>query len=143
MKKISIPLFFLVFACVFNYSKVAANSKCLAYEPEIISVTGIIHPETFAGPPNYSSIEKGDEALKYWIITLDNEICVNKNTDEGNIPEYQIKVMQLVFVGSGEYDLYRSLLGKKVKIYGSLYHMYAGRHFTTVLIRVKNIELLK
>jgi len=140
---ISVSLILVFFqSVVFSEEKV---EDCLSYEPEIISVTGIFHRETFPGAPNYSSIESGDEKLIYWILHLDEKICVVKNLNDpvqqdNNITTYNITRLQLVFGGDNDYDHYRSLLDKRVKVRGALYHQHAARHFTTILINVIDIQ---
>jgi hypothetical protein len=139
---ISISLLLVFFQSVFAEEKI---EDCFSYEPEIISLTGIIQRETFPGPPNYSSIENGDEEMIYWILHLDGKICVEKNlNDPGqpyyNISTYNIAELQLVFGDDKNYDQYRSLLGKKVKVHGTLYHQYAARHVATILINVNDLD---
>ena len=52
----------------------AVGSECLRYD-EIVKVTGELNAETHAGPPNYTSIAKGDAPEKIWVLRTDNEVC--------------------------------------------------------------------
>ncbi|HEV7715064.1 MAG TPA: hypothetical protein VGO53_05695, partial [Steroidobacteraceae bacterium] len=47
-----------------------ARATACAVENDEILVTGALSRETFAGPPNYESVDKGDKAETYWILTL-------------------------------------------------------------------------
>ncbi len=122
------------------------NEKCLEYEPETVRVSGVIHPQIFAGPPEFSSVEEGDEPLLYWILHLDEPICVNESRIVPILyfEEHNIKKLQLVMGSAdGMYKRYKKLLGEDVVLTGSLYHRHTGWHKTKALIIVYGIALNK
>ena len=43
---------------------------CRSYEPAVVALHGTLVRKTFAGPPNYHDIRKGDEAETYWLLNL-------------------------------------------------------------------------
>jgi len=116
----------------------SAGSQCLDYEPSIVELTGIMKRVVFPGPPNYESVEKGDEPEPYWVLYLDSAICVNGDLKNNfNTAESEIKSLQLLI---GNYDKYRHLLGQKVTVMGMLTHSFTGHHHTPVMFGVREIR---
>jgi hypothetical protein len=112
---------------------------CLAYEPDAVSVRGTIKRRTFAGPPNYESVAKGDQPEVMWVLRLTRPICVSAKGDwEG---KKNVSDLQLVFVGAeNDYRRYRSFVGKRVTVNGALLPAQTGHHYTKVLLRVTGIS---
>ena len=128
----------LVATCL---SAQTASQRCLEYEPTVVHIDGRIQRQTFAGPPNYSSIKEGDERDVQWILHLSAPVCVNgKAGDELDTSESSVAEMQLVIGDVGDWNRYRPLLGKKVRGTGTLYHGFNGHHRTAVLLQVRLIE---
>lgn len=122
------------------------NEKCLEYEPETVRVSGVIRPQIFAGPPEFSSVEEGDEPILYWILHLDEPICVNESPIAPviNFGESNIKKLHIVIVSADNlHNRRKHLLGKNVVLTGSLYHRITIWHRTKVLIVVYGIALNK
>lgn len=115
------------------------QAACLSYEPDVVSVNGIIREKDFPGPPNYESIAGGDKRETSWILTLDKTVCVTgKGGDALDAPEANISEMQLVLDSNG-YAKYRGLLMKPVVVKGTLFHAHTGHHRTRVLLTVLDI----
>jgi hypothetical protein len=58
---------------------------CHSYEPATVGLHGKLVRETFAGPPNYHDVRKGDEAETVWLVTLDSPICINQDEAEPDL----------------------------------------------------------
>ncbi len=56
----------------------ALEFTCLQYGP--IQIAGTLVQHTYAGPPDYESVTKGDRPLTVWKLQLDERICVDANT---------------------------------------------------------------
>jgi hypothetical protein len=65
--------FLLVFLPVLSVSQVEI-AGCKSYEPALVSLHGILVKKTFAGPPNYRDIHKGDEPETVWLLKLESPI---------------------------------------------------------------------
>jgi hypothetical protein len=114
-------------------------AACLSYEPDVVSVYGIIREKDFPGPPNYESIARGDRRETSWILTLDKTVCVTgKGGDALDEQEANVSEMQLVLDSAG-YAKYRGLLMKPVAVRGTLFHAHTGHHRTRVLLTVLDI----
>lgn len=112
---------------------------CLAYDPSVVVVTGKIKRHTFAGPPNYESVAKGDAAETTWLLHLAKPVCVSGG--EAGEEEKRVSDLQLVFSeGEKQYQLYRPLVGRTVTATGTLFHAHTGHHHTKVLLTVRSIK---
>ena len=112
--------------------------KCVAYEPDTVSVTGTIKRRTFAGPPNYESVARGDQPEQVWVLRLARPICVSASGDQ---EEKNVSDLQLVFTDAEkDYQRYRSFVGRRVTVNGRLFHAHTGHHHTTVLLTVNGIS---
>jgi hypothetical protein len=135
-----------VSGCV-RHQTADASSGVLYYEPEIVRVTGVVRRETQPGPPNWESIEYGDQPVTYWILKADKPYSVcNKEPDPepdpevgGNIDVDAIGEFQLVLKGE-MYDNYRHMLNHRVVVTGTLYHRHTGWHFKTILLQVQEMR---
>jgi len=117
------------------------STGCLAYEPAIVELSGIIKSVDFPGPPKYENIEKGDKRETRWILILERAVCVSGGSEnEMNTPESRVAEVQLVL--SSEKDKkYRSLLAKPVTVTGALFHASTGHHHRPVLLKVDTMTV--
>ncbi len=129
-----------------SFAGEANNKECLEYEPETVRVSGVIRPQIFAGPPEFSNVEEGDEPILYWILHLDKPICINESPISPviNFAERNIEKLHLVITSVDNlYNRRKYLLGKDVVLTGSLYHRITIWHRTKALIYVYGIALNK
>lgn len=120
------------------------RQTCLEYEPAEVTVTGKPFRMVFPGPPEFSSIEEGDEALTYWILFLDEPVCLNSKPGSWDEDEANVYHMQLVlFFMEDMYKNYQHILSKRVIIKGQLYHAHTAWHKTKVLLKPMEIRLVK
>src|SRR5215218_6712402 len=112
---------------------------CVSYEPDAVSLTGTIKRHTFAGPPNYESVAKGDQPERIWVLHLTRPICVSASGDREE--EQNVSDLELVFPGAqNDYRRYRSLLNRRVSVKGKLFHQHTGHHHKNVLLTVDRIS---
>src|SRR5258708_5332443 len=95
MTLVQIALFMLVpVACVAQLELVG----CRSYEPATVGLHGKLVRETFAGPPNYYDIRKGDKAETVWLVALDSPICINQDEAEPDLNPSQKNVRKVQLV---------------------------------------------
>ncbi len=134
-----ILLMIILLATVQKTSLPVSAQSCLSYEPNAVVLRGTIRQHTFAGPPNYESIAKGDEREDVWILHLSKAICVSASKDWEK--ENSVSKIQLVFLeGQKQYNRYSPLLGQRVTVTGTLFQSHTGHHHTRVLITVDHIK---
>lgn len=114
-----------------------AEAQCLKYEPNKVSLSGVIVRETHPGPPNFSSIAEGDEPETIWVLKLEKAVCVLTANDI-DVEEHNQKEIQIV-LNDKQYSQYRSLLGQKVTVTGMLFHSITGHHHKTLTLTTRGI----
>lgn len=109
----------VLFIALFNGMSPAAalEFSCLQYGP--IDIAGTIVRHTYAGPPDYESVTKGDEPRTVWVLQLDERICVEANR---RYPRELIQLEIELALTPEQYRQYRALLGQRVRVTGELRH---------------------
>lgn len=120
------------------------SQPCLSYEPATVTLKGTVSRKTFSGPPNYESVEAGDQPETYWVLRLTKPLCVKGKGDDGQDPDDQpesgVADIQLN-LNEDQYAKYRNLVGKEVTVTGSLSHAFTGHHHTAVLLTVTEMKV--
>lgn len=92
------------------------QGRCLKYET--VSLTGTLVRQTYAGPPDYESVTKGDRPQVIWVLQLDRTVCV-VDPDPRYPREYYEMEIQLV-PGAESGLQFQNLLGARVIVTGKL-----------------------
>ena len=87
-----------------------AQASCLNYGPA--SLTGRVVRQTYAGPPDYESVTKGDQPIVFYVLQLDYTLCINDSQVLGRAT----REVQLEWRAGDP----AALLGKKVTVKGEL-----------------------
>jgi hypothetical protein len=118
--------FFAAWALV---SAFTAEASCLNYGP--MSLTGRVVRQTYAGPPDFESVTKGDRPIVIYLLQFDQTVCVV----ESQLTAHALREIQLEWRGGDPV----SLLGKKVTVTGELIRGEA-RHDQRVVMVATAIE---
>lgn len=119
-------------ACLPTSGIARAAEPCLPYEPAVVTLTGKLVERTYPGPPNYASVEAGDEPETHYYLALAKPICT---TAGGELEPAQsgVKEVQLVLENEG-YARLRAMLGKTVTLSGTMFARHTGHHHAPVLL---------
>jgi hypothetical protein len=142
---ISLAFSISIFSPSSLYAKKVSGAKqdCLEYGHQV-QLTGNLVRETFPGPPNFESVEKGDIPEVAWILYLDKPVCIKGRAgDDFDVGISYLKALQLVMGNKDYYQRAKGLLSKKVIVTGLLFGAHTGHHHTPVLIDVKDIQLME
>jgi hypothetical protein len=125
--------------CLFIHTAYASAQGCLSYDVAGTQLTGAISRKTFAGPPNYESIRRGDQPETYWILHLAGPICTTASADDE--AESNVTDIQLILTPK-QYALYRKFVGTRarVTVTGKLSHAITGHHHTQVLLELTGMS---
>lgn len=119
----------------------ASAQTCLEYGPTV-TLTGKVQSRVFPGPPNYESVKRGDRPETTLILSLATPTCTtNKTADDIDVPETDIREVQLVITKPSDWKLLKRLLGKPVVITGTLFHSHTAHHRTKVLLDLAELKL--
>ena len=134
-------LILLSIVCASFATEVKAQ-RCLPYEPEVVTLEGIIFAKDFPGPPNYESSNNGDQRMRYWLLRLPKPICVDRGDDDINIRVVNIREVQLAFADDALYKKHVASFKKRrrFKVVGSLFHQHTGHHVRRILMNVQRLD---
>lgn len=132
----------VLFSPLYSLGQRNGNTDCLAYEPAVVTLRGILTRHTFPGPPNYENIRNGDRPETALIMDLRSPVCVNEDPAQPDLnpAKQQIRHIQLVLKTS-EYEQYKTLVGRRVTATGTLSGKLTGHHHTPVLLTVRTLEV--
>jgi hypothetical protein len=100
-----------------------------------VMLTGRLERRTYPGRPNYESIERGDEPETGFYLNLSRQICtVGDRSSRDGYPQLQrVTLVQLVLNEAG-YKKLRPLLGRTVRLQGTLFASHTGHHHAPLLL---------
>ena len=109
----------------------ASNAaECPTFAGREWEFTGHLVNRVSPGPPDYESVTSGDEPVTRWYLQLPRPVC---------FAEYRyLTRLQLVF-GPEELDRYRHLLGKQIKVNGTLVEGVPGRDTTSLVVNISSL----
>ena len=98
------------------------NAQCLYYGDA--SLSGRLVQQTYPGPPDFESFQRGDEPRVIWILQLDPSVCII-SSDASYPNAYGLREIQVVlgedqYARTEPYARYRNLLGQQIIVTGSL-----------------------
>jgi hypothetical protein len=113
---------------------------CVVEEEEIVAI-GELSRETFAGPPNYESVQKGDQAETHWILTVRPPVTFCPLADSKGRPHPigSVNRFQLV-VAPDQPGLRQALIARYAVVRGRIFVAHTGHHHTAALIRVTELR---
>jgi len=134
----------------------AQRPECHDFAPSVVTLSGRLVSHTFAGPPGYSDVSKGDTPEVVLVLNLAKPVCTNESTVSQEYwqpatqvwtpgvekhPELNgVSQLQLVVTDQKVIDRCRALLSRDVTIRGSLVNAETGHHHTPLLLMVSGIE---
>ena len=112
-----------------------AGAACLTYT-ERVRLEGVLERKTFPGPPNYSSVAKGDSPEVAWLLRLDARVCVDADPADADGFSVKIEKLRLVQLAPSPAELKREAkrLGTRVTVSGKLFGAHTGHHHTAALL---------
>lgn len=107
--------------------------ECPAFSDREWEFVGHLVTQTYPGPPNYESISGGDEPVTRWYLQLPSAICFT-NYDHQYLFQISLK--------PEDFERYRQLLGREIRVQGTLEEGVAGYHRTALILKVSNVAQL-
>lgn len=122
--------------------------KVLDYPPSEAVLTGRLTHRVFPGPPNYSSVKRGDAAESAFILLLDHPVEVRAGAKDPDFyPAHKnVRTMHVAIDLDDDEErialqrLLTSLIGRDVVIRAELMPGHTGHHRTDVLGFAKQIK---
>jgi hypothetical protein len=107
---------------------------------EDVTVRGKMAEKTYAGPPNYQSIRRGDTPERVRILKFDKPVCLHPSTiDLENETKLGVSEAQLVFLKSELFQKMPIRSSQSVFVTGQFFSAQSGHHHTPALLEVLKI----
>jgi hypothetical protein len=111
--------------------------RCLAYDPELVRLSGVIERRIFEVPSAHGE-NPSEDPEPAWILRLFEPICTT-GSDDIEQPESGVREVQVV-VQSELFHALAALSGRPVTVTGTLFHSHSGHHHTPVLILLRGLS---
>lgn len=119
-------------------SKNPASAQICYKDGQQVTLTGTLKRVVFPGPPNYESVEEGDEPEPYWVLFTKAPLtCIKDSPDWGSNDQFQL------IVRGDFYSKNQHYLNQQVSVTGEMFYAETGHHHTPVLIDVTAIKGVK
>src|SRR3954464_2461761 len=106
----------------FSIVPACAGAACLTYTDRV-RLQGVLERKTFPGPPNYSSVAKGDSPEVAWLLRLGAPVCVD--ADPADADGFSVKIEKLrrlqLAPSAAEFKRQAKRLGSPVTVSGKLF----------------------
>lgn len=134
-------IIFMLLATTPGLSLQAQSTSCtdLRAAGAMMTISGKLTSQIFAGPPNYESIANGDAEEKALILELPRRMCAN----DGEFIDSSV-TFDRVHVSSstpGLLDVMNSAVGREVTVYGEAFGSHTGHHRAPLVILAKEITV--
>lgn len=130
---------YLITVTVLLLASEAGGSPCAQYEPARTELTGTLIARDYPGPPNFESIESGDQRLLAWILVLDSRLCVAGDpTSDINSEEVEGET-EVQLVPSADLPTFAPFQRRALQVSGTLFAAHSGYHQTAVLMKVESL----
>lgn len=127
-----------VLALLLGLGAADAAGRCQAYEPKQVTLVGTLVARMLPGPPNYVSVARGDLPESVFFLRLEEPICVSADPLSLRNSKGHAGITELQLVSTQREA--RRLLGKRVRVTGSLTGARSGQHRTPVLLTVRGLR---
>ena len=117
-----------------TWTSSSAAGECESFAGRQWEFTGHLVNRIFPGPPNYESVTSGDKPVTRWYLQLRWPACF---AEHKYLTQFQLALTP------GEVDKYRPLLGKEIRVEGTLEEGAAGLHTTALVVNVSSLVLLR
>lgn len=127
-----------------SFAASAQEKRWLSYDPAVVELEGRLTVQSKYGPPNYGENPKTDAKVRVPILLLTTPVNVRGNPEDKYFDKLSVaglRQMQLIIFPIG--TPYEQYVGKKVVVKGTLFHAFAGQHYTKAVMDVRSIQLKK
>lgn len=106
---------------------------CLPYEPDSVTVTGVLEQKTFPDLPNYRSVAEGDQAETGFYLRASTPFCISRRIDLDHPPMAGVELVQL-WPRDADNEWFRAHVGQLLTVHGTLFPAVTVHHHTDVLL---------
>ena len=127
---------------IFLSQRVSASERVYQYDPQVVTLTGVLDTRVYAGPPNYESVKKGDRPNKVWLVRLPRPISIDPGPGPASFErETGIKEIHVILTELKGEEILKRHKGETVTLTGKIFHAHTIHHPLPVLMAVQGYKL--
>lgn len=116
------------------------TTECARYEPALTELTGKLVLRDYPGPPNFESVEAGDQRQQAWILVLDAPLCVDGDPTSDINTDSVADETEVQLALTAESPSLKSFRERRLQVSGRLFAAHSGYHRTAVLMTVDSLS---
>lgn len=117
-----------------------ANAACISLTTgDELSFTGKLSHVVFPGPPNYESVEAGDSPEPTYLLSLNEQICVEDGGQFAD-PTMMFDTVQLFSTDQTLLADLKKLVGRAVTVSGSGFAAHTGHHHAPLVLEAESLS---
>ena len=113
-----------------TWSSSSTAGDCPPFAVQEWEFTGHLVNRVFPGPPDYKSVTSGDKPVTRWYLQLPVPAC---------FAEYRYLTQFQLALTPEEVERYRPLLGKQIRVTGTLEEGVPGLYTTSLVVKVASL----
>jgi len=117
-----------------TWTSSSAVDACAPFAGREWEFEGHLVNRIFPGSPNYESVTSGDKPVTHWYLQLRWPAC---------FAEYRYLTRFQLALKPEDVDRYRPLIGKEIRVKGTLEEGAAGLHTTALVVNVSSLVQLE
>jgi hypothetical protein len=131
-----------LFFSIFFSLLVSASARVYRYDPQVVTLTGVLDTRVYPGAPNYESVKTGDRPNKVWLIKLPRPISMDPGPEPASFErETGIKEIHLILTDLMGEKVLKEHKGETVTFTGKIFHAHTIHHPLPVLMAVQDYKL--
>ncbi len=128
-------------AALCTVAPAAAWARCLPWEPDPVTLVGVLEARELPGPPGYRSIARGDSLVTIYFVELDEPVCVKEDL-ESSLPRkshHGVTTVQLSIAETARGSI-AALVGRRVRLTGTIFSGTTGHYRTPIALHVTSFR---
>jgi hypothetical protein len=127
--------------CLFANAGAARVAPCVELNfGADVTIGGTVIMRTYAGPPKYQSIQRGDSPERVRLLRLDKLVCLYPlANDRDNEIKLNVAEVQLIFLEPNSARGLKLDSSRRTSVTGQFFSAQTGHHHTPALLEVFSI----
>lgn len=127
---------------IFIATPLSASEKVYRYDPQVVSLTGVLDTRIYPGAPNYESVKKGDRPNKVWLLKLPQPISMDPGPEPASFErETGIKEIHIILTDLKGEKALKKHKGETITLTGTIIHAHTIHHPLPLLMDVQSYKL--
>lgn len=116
-------------------------TACLAVDGGPNVLEGRLTRRTFAGPPNYEDVRRGDTPERTFILVLPSAICIDDGQHLAD-PHVLFRDVQVYANDAATRRRLSAAVGRRLRVSGEPFAAHTGHHHAPLVMEVRRLTML-